>query len=279
MSTKFRGILFALLGVMLVGTGLFAVYELYRRSVSSSALEQQTQPVIVMTNVVIAARDVPMGKIISPEDVLLVELPAEAVPPSTLTRVEDAINRYVRVDLVTGEMIMVHKLADPTNVNNDFAFVLSEDHVMMAFPATDLMSKQNIIQRGDIVDLFATLTKEIKVADENGDSESITKLYTFDALQGTEITALVLKVIEDTSGTSQTNIAGSGSTENKRVQTETQAYLLALHPQDALTIKHLKDAGAVFDVVLRAPSSKVIFDLHPVTSEYVMELYKLENLK
>ena len=52
-------------------------------------------------------------------------------------------------------------------------------------------------------------------------------------------------------------------------------YLLALDPQDALVLKNLKDAGALFDVVLRNPLSETEFDLTPVTIDYLIERYNL----
>jgi len=61
-------------------------------------------------------------------------------------------------------------------------------------------------------------------------------------------------------------------------KTRTRAYLLALPPQDALILKHLKDTGATFDIVLRAPTSTVQFELTPVTDEYIVEYYGLEIL-
>jgi pilus assembly protein CpaB len=51
--------------------------------------------------------------------------------------------------------------------------------------------------------------------------------------------------------------------------------MLALAPQDALVLKHLKDTGAIFDLVLRAPTSTELFDLTPVTSQYISERYQL----
>jgi pilus assembly protein CpaB len=55
-----------------------------------------------------------------------------------------------------------------------------------------------------------------------------------------------------------------------------KAYLLALQPQDALVLKHLKDSGATFDMVVRSPTSNSLFELSPVTSEYIVDRYQLE---
>ena len=40
-------------------------------------------------------------------------------------------------------------------------------------------------------------------------------------------------------------------------------------------LKHLKDTGATFDLVLRAPTSTQLFSLTPVTDEYLIERYQL----
>ena len=55
-----------------------------------------------------------------------------------------------------------------------------------------------------------------------------------------------------------------------------QAYLLALDPQDALVLKHLKDRNAIFDIVLRAPTSNNNFELAPVYDDFLNDYFGLE---
>jgi hypothetical protein len=55
-----------------------------------------------------------------------------------------------------------------------------------------------------------------------------------------------------------------------------KAYLLALNPQDALVLKNMRDEGAIFDIVLRSPTSNVLFDVSPVTVEYLLQRYELQ---
>ena len=64
------------------------------------------------------------------------------------------LRKLVKVPLVSGEMLLDHHLADPTNISHDIGFVMSENMVLMAFPAGDLMSSLNVLQRGDIVDIL-----------------------------------------------------------------------------------------------------------------------------
>jgi len=54
-----------------------------------------------------------------------------------------------------------------------------------------------------------------------------------------------------------------------------QAILLALSAQDALVLKHIKDAGGVIDIVLRAPTAEARFELSPVMAEYLRDRYEL----
>ena len=63
--------------------------------------------------------------------------------------------------LIQGEMLLRHNLADPTNVNHDLAFALNEEHVLMAISIDDVMTKQSILKRGDIVDIFITMTESV----------------------------------------------------------------------------------------------------------------------
>jgi len=55
-----------------------------------------------------------------------------------------------------------------------------------------------------------------------------------------------------------------------------RAYLMAVSPQDALVLKHLRDAGGIFDIVLRSPTSTELFELSPVLSDYLNDRYQLE---
>jgi len=42
-------------------------------------------------------------------------------------------------------------------------------------------------------------------------------------------------------------------------------------------LKHLKDSGAIFDFVLRSPTSNLLFELEPVTEDYLIDLFGLEG--
>jgi len=141
-----------------------------------------------------------------------------------------------------------------------------------------------MVQRGDIVDIFATFEQEIETeetvitAEGEEEAEPETRTFTLDTMQKVSVTALIVDIIQNEQNTGEDLLPGQTSTGNPTREENVRAYLLALNPQDALILKHLKDTGAIFDIVLRAPTSTVEFELTPVTEEYIIEFYGLEIL-
>lgn len=277
MPKKTKPVLIIFAGLILVAIGVFASIMLLRRSQALQAAEN-VDVEVVKTTVVVLTKDLSLGDRIEEADVTLSSVPVEIAPRNVMTALEEVVGKIVKTDLIQGEMVLSHNLADPTNNSYDLSYVLADDHVLMAFPADDLMSRENIVQRGDIVDIFATFTQEVKTIGDTGttdeDQEPEMRTFTVDTMQNLNITALILDVIQEESSTTVLG-AGSGTTIS---EIDIRAYLLALDPQDALILKHLKDTDAVFDFVLRSPTSNLQFNLTPVTEEYIIEFYGLEIL-
>jgi len=280
LSNKTKAVLVIVAGLILVAVGVFASYYLiqrYRAAQIPEILEEET----VMTTVVVLTRDLSLGDRINETDVTLSVVPVEVAPRNALGSLEDAVGKIVKTDLIQGEMVLSHNLADPTNNNKDLSFILSEDHVLLAFPANDLMSQESMVQRGDIVDIFATFSVEVETTGETTttteeEEEPVTRTFTLNMMQKVSVTALVLEVIGEEP--QQNNNLLEGQTAQPEPETRIRAYLFALDPQDALILKHLKDTGAIFDMVLRAPTSTVEFELTPVTEDFIVEFYGLEIL-
>jgi pilus assembly protein CpaB len=273
-----------IVGIVLVAVGVFASYLLIQRFQGS----QQT-PVVqdetIKTEIVVVTRDLFLGDTLTETDLKLVLVPVVVAPRKALTDAAEAVGKIIKTDLIQGEMLLSHNLADPTNNNRDLSFVLSDEHVLLAFPASDLMSQESMIQRGDIIDIFATFTQELKTVgetttDAGEQAEPETRTFTVDTMQKVSVTAMVLEVIEEGDASASPDLL-PGQTNSETIvkpKARIRAYLLALEPQDALILKHLKDTGAIFDIVLRAPTSTIQFDLTPVTEEYIIEFYGLEIL-
>jgi hypothetical protein len=107
-------------------------------------------------------------------------------------------------------------------------------------------------------------------------------LFTFDAIQRIEISAIVVDVVQIQQARQQVELPAQveGTPQPtptpSRQEVSAVAILLAMDPQDALVLKHLKDAGGVFDIVLRSPTSNQLFELEPVWDEYLIDRYELE---
>jgi len=283
LTSKIKVFFVVIVGIVLVAVGVFASYMLIQRFQGN-----QRTPVVqdetVKTNIVVVTRDLFLGDTLTETDLKIVTVPVEVAPRDALTDPAEAVGKIIKTDLIQGEMLLSHNLADPTNNNQDLSFILSDEHVLLAFPATDLMSQESMIQRGDIIDIFATFTEELKpvgeTPTETGEqTEPETRTFTVDSMQKISVTAMVLEVIEEEGGTSTNLVPGQTNSETiVKPKAKIRAYLLALAPQDALILKHLKDTNAIFDIVLRAPTSTVQFDLTPVTEEYIIEYYGLEIL-
>ena len=280
MSNKPKTVIIVIVGLILVAVGIVASVMLFQRFQANKA-PAAADADTVKTSVVVVTRDMFLGDAISGTDVTLLSVPVELAPRDAIFTVEETVGKIIKTDLVQGEMVLKHNLADPTNNNKDLSFILSEDHVLFAFPADDLMSREGIVQRGDIIDIFATFQEKVKTLGETTTAtgepkEPEMRTFTLDTMQKISVTAMVLEVIQQEGNA---NPLPTGAAEPPAAaQTRIRAYLLALSPQDALILKHLKDTDAAFDIVLRAPTSTVQFDLTPVTAEYIVEYYGLEIL-
>ena len=283
------GIIIAFVGLIVAGAGIYAVYQILTTSLTPAPVPT---PVPQITEqIVIAVRDIALGEVLETNDLDYAAVPIEIIPRDAKTDIEDVAGRITKIPLISGEIILDHHLADPTNVSHDVAFILDDDVVLMAFPAEDLMSDLNVLQRGDLVDILVSIEEQIEPAEIDpesliipGDEETGpgTKLYTFDAMQAIEITAIIADIKyedEGRSGILTTSQDGETSSQPTPQPSDinVKAYLLAISPQDALVLKYLIDSGGIFDIVLRAPTNTVLFELDTITLEYIVDKYELDS--
>ncbi len=284
MSRRVRiGILIALVGVGLAILGVFTLGRIIRQSLSP--LPPPTPKPAITVSAVVTTHDVALGGVLRSDDIKVVDVPVELAPPGVISDPEQVIGRITKVQLVAGEMVMDHNLADPSNVNGDLGFVIGDNQVLMAFPAQDLMSTLSVLQRGDLIDIFISLPAPAPQAPAEGQGATVQEVQpltgqiTFDAFQRLDITAMVVDVVQEQQRSSVPEVPTGGTPQPQPTpqpsQVRVKAYLLALAPQDALTLKHLKDSGANFDFVLRAPTSTQLFELQTITSDYLIDRYEL----
>jgi len=281
LSNKVKAVLIILAGIVLVAIGVFASYLLIQRFQAQQAPEV-VQEEIVRADVVTVTRDLFLGDTLTAGDLEIASVPVEIIPRNAVSDPEEAVGKFIKTDLVQGEMLLGHNLADPTNKIKDLSFILADDHVLFAWQPGDLMTSEDMVQRGDIVDIFATITQEIQPEEDEIDPETgeplepETREFTLDTFQRIDVTALIVDVIQQEEGGGGDLLPGQTAEGDPQQEVNIRSYLLALDPQNALILKHLTDTGANFDIVLRAPTSTIPFELTPVTEEFIVEFYGLE---
>jgi len=288
--TRRRGLLIAFFGLLVVFIGVLIIRGALRRVVSSPPTP--TLPPPLTSPVLVTTHAIPLRGILKADDVTLIEVPIEFVPPGALTTKSVAVGQITKIPLAAGEMVLEHHLANPTMVTKDLAFTIGDDQVIMAFPATDLMSQVNLLQAGDLVDILVSI--EVPVLPDQpqsgsavglNNSQAESQMFTFDALQHVTIQAMVVKIIPTTqrgataTRTPTTNARATPAPTATPVppEVESQAILLALSPQDALVLKYVKDAGGIVDIVLRTPTASQLFQLEPVMPNYLKDRYGLDK--
>jgi len=280
-------VLLALVGVFIVVVGLLFTALLFRQATAPVAPATALPPVTVP--VLVATHSLPVRALVHAGDVNVVQMPAQFVPLDALSAAEDAVGKITMIPLATGELVMHHHLADPTNISQDLAFIIGDDQVVMAFPATDLMSQVNVLKPGDQVDVLVSVEEPVvpncgcgtASGSAGATNQQDKQLFTFDALQHLTIQAMVVEIKPKTQTSSSSSSAAVSDSAPEPTPTpsldeiQPEAVMLALAPQDALVIKHLKDAGGMIDIVLRAPTSSQAFDMQPVSPEYLKDRYGL----
>jgi len=235
--------------VLAVLAGLLAFWAILRAT--SQAVPGVTQ--VPTVDVVFAARALSVRELVTADAIELREAPADIVPETALRRLEDALGQITLVPLASGEMILSSHVVSPTIKGEYFAYTMDANKVAMAFPARDLMSRNDLLQPGDHVDVLFSI--EVEQQDS-----STGALVTFNALQNLEIAAIIRS----------TSTQATAATTKEPV-----AIVLTLDPQDALVLKHLQDMAGTVDIVLRAPGVKERFETQPVHLDYIFDRYTI----
>ncbi len=247
-------------GCIWIGAGLVLaiVAGVVTFSILAQAVKNPSAPVVQapMVGVLVAARPIGVRQLVTAADVEVRQAPADLLPESALRRVDDAVGRIAIVALSRGEMLLSTHVISPTITEGNIAWTMDKDKVAMAFPANDLMTRNNLLKPGDHVDVFFSL--EVTLGEEETDS-----LVTFSALQNLEIAAIVYPGALEARARAE-----SGG------DVQPLAIVFALDPQDALVLKHLRDRGGVVDMVLRAPDVGERFTTAPVNLSHLVDRYQ-----
>jgi pilus assembly protein CpaB len=266
---RLRGYLWLIAGVVVAAiAGAVAIITLSNATAERAVREEFVAP---KQNVVIATHAIELSTLITEDDIEVLEVPVDIVPEFAFTERNQVVGKITLTDVAPGEIILGNRVTDPNEIANNgrIALVLAEDKVLMAYPAGDLMSGLDVLKPGDHVDFLYTMplpinretgflpgTEETRPYIVGVDEGEQLEPVTFNLLQNVTISALVFNYDEEGNPTGAP-----------------RALLLTVNPQDALVLKYMKDAGAVVDLVLRAPKAEGTFSVEPVDLDFIINGY------
>ena len=261
---RLRGFIWLGAGVILaLLAGLVAYTTLMRVSQTPTGPEAAGPTVTV----VVASRNIPVRSVLTLEDLVEAEFPAEIVPEGAVRTTDTAVGRLSMQPMFPGQPVLEQMLVDPNAVSPDGrrALYLLEDEVLMAIPAQDLLSRVGMLQPGDHVDLYFSLPFPEDRGIGAPDTEQKDQQSTFALLENVTIAGLI-------GGLPAADAEGE---ESVGPVAPPEAVLLTIAPQDALALKYVIDAGGTMDLVLRAPGVERPFIADPVDVDYLINRYRI----
>lgn len=108
------------------------------------------------SRVVVAARDLALGSVLTSADVKLVAWPAEAVPPGYATRVEDVVGRGVIQTVSANEPLLASKLADK-EAGGGLSITIPEGMRAVSVKVDEVIGVAGFVLPGTRVDVLVTL--------------------------------------------------------------------------------------------------------------------------
>jgi pilus assembly protein CpaB len=230
---------------------------------------------IPMTSVVVASHPMPIGTLLTEKDITLQNLPTGALPAGVQTTVAAVSGQLTTVALDAGEMVLAHHLTHPDITGGNLAFTLPEGLVAVSLSADDLVSGLGIIQPADHIDILYSLQTQGKdvPAGTTVSASDKGQRWTFGTLQNVTVISVIGSALKDAATAS--NSGSTSSTSTTTAVGAARAYILALPPQDALTLKFIKDAGGVMDLALRNVADEGDHNSQPVNEQYVVDRFRL----
>jgi pilus assembly protein CpaB len=247
-----RGWILVVLGLILAisaGAMVYVVLQNQRAVAEERAVElakENAAPVPTL-RLPVAARPLEPGALLSSSDYVLKDFPLDLVPSTAISNTAGLENKILVQPIGQGETFRSSQFLGGSGAA--ISQQLKQGQVLFAFPIVDLLSQSNLVQDGDHVDLLLTVQKKGPNGEDIGKATAIT-------LQNIEI----FKVLRPQ------------ATEDEK-QPKATALLFSLKPEDAVTVKFVKDVGGTIDFTLRSPLDQDTFAAPAVGDAELLQRY------
>ncbi len=245
-----RGCLWFAAGLLLaLMAGVLIFISVQRATTPPKQVEEP-----VRVPVLVAARDIPQHAVLAPEDVTVLPVPPEMVPEDALVDASEAVGKFTTTGIGRGEIMRQARVLAPDYVGPQAALTMDPKDVLIAYPASDLLSTLGVVRPDDHVDLMLSFDFG------NAKSGIETGLNTFTLLQDLRIAAVIYE---------------GGGSDPSSAKGPAIAFLIAINEQDALMLKYFRDSGAQQDFALRSPAAEGPFEVVPIDGDYVLQRLKI----
>ncbi len=256
-----------------IGAIVFALLA----GVLTFGLLQQKAPIsrknVSTRPVVVAVVDIPFRRSVSEGELAIRELPLESIPEGAATTLDQVVGKMSTVEVFVNQPLLVQQMVTPDVVTQQVALSIPKGKIVTAVPTDSKLISNRLIRPGDKIDLLATFEIEVMRSQGSGPMPESVGL-----LQNLEVHAIILPVTT----VDESADAVKGNTEGGVFRTSDdkgQSVLLAVDPQDALTIRHILDVGGELDLALRGPDDDTIAGVEPVDQFYLADRYNIELVR
>lgn len=264
---KSGGMLWWLGALVFAGLAGMLTFGLLQQNAPVSSKNLNTQPVVV------AVVDIPFRRSVSESEVAIRDLPIESIPEGAATTLDQVVGKMSTVDVFANQPLLVQQMVTPDVVTQQVALSVPKGKIVTAVPTESKLIANRLIRPGDKIDLLATF--ELEVMREQGGGPMAESVG---LLQNLEVHAIILPVANIDEGAE----AVKGNNEGGVFRTadeEGQSVLLAVDPQDALTIRHILDVGGQLDLALRGPGDDSTVEVQPVDQFYLADRYNIDLVR
>lgn len=128
--------------------------------VLASSISARSSAGTAQVAVVIAARDIPYRHAIVAADLGVAHLPATAVPPGAVLKLQDAVGKVAQVDVLKGQPIATNLVAASGTGEPRF-LPIPQGWVAATIPATEQQAVGGYVAPNDVIDIEASLSEAL----------------------------------------------------------------------------------------------------------------------
>lgn len=203
-------------------------------------VQQQAQPARTAEQIgvaLLAKRDIPPQTPITPDDLLIKEIPIRYIQPGAVTSLAQVIGQIAAVPIAAGEQILKTKLLPPGKIGKTLSEITPEGKRAVTVSVDNIASIAGLIKPGDYVDVHALISPPSGVG-WPGVEKTAPRLVSL--FQSIEVLAVGGEFV------ASSGISSAAERERARkLSIPVGTVTLALNPQEAILLSFVQEHGKI----------------------------------